>query len=71
MLRAGQPYETVKLSCLGRDVNVFRKLIEEARQAAIKKTEGKMIIYTSLGLEWKPFGLPRKRRPLHSVILDK
>ena len=37
---------------------------------ALKQTEGKMIVYTALGPEWKQFGAPRKRRPLDSVVLD-
>ena len=41
-----------------------------ARQMALKKHEGKTIMYTAIGSEWRPFGHPRKRRPLGSVILD-
>lgn len=37
---------------------------------ALKQTEGKTILYTALGSEWKQFGAPRKRRPLGSVVLD-
>ena len=41
-----------------------------ARLLALKQTEGKTILYTALGSEWKQFGAPRKRRPLESVVLD-
>lgn len=28
-------------------------------------------MYTAMGPEWRPFGHPRKRRPISSVILDE
>lgn len=37
---------------------------------ALKQHEGKTIMYTALGNEWRPFGHPKKRRPLDSVVLD-
>ena len=37
---------------------------------ALQKQEGKTIMYTAMGAEWRQFGYPRKRRPLSSVILD-
>jgi chaperone BCS1 len=33
--------------------------------------EGKTVMYTAMGHEWREFGNPRKRRPLQSVILDE
>lgn len=42
-----------------------------ARLLALKQTEGRTIIYTALGSEWRQFGAPRKRRPIESVVLDK
>lgn len=27
-------------------------------------------MYTALGAEWRPFGFPRRRRPLSSVVLE-
>ena len=38
---------------------------------ALKQTEGKTILYTAMGSEWRQFGAPRNRRPLESVVLDK
>ena len=32
---------------------------------------GKTVMYTVIGTEWRPFGHPRSRRPLHSVVLDQ
>lgn len=37
---------------------------------ALKAHEGKTVMYTAMGSEWRPFGHPRKRRPLESVVLD-
>jgi len=43
----------------------------QARKMALQKMEGKTIMYTAVGSEWRQFGYPRKRRPLSSVILDR
>lgn len=44
--------------------------MNSARLLALKQTEGRTILYTALGSEWRQFGAPRKRRPLESVVLD-
>lgn len=36
---------------------------------ALKQHEGMTVMYTAMGSEWRPFGHPRRRRPLSSVIL--
>lgn len=41
-----------------------------ARQMALKKQENRTVMYTAMGSEWRPFGHPRKKRPLNSVVLD-
>lgn len=38
---------------------------------ALKQHEGKTLMYTAMGSEWRQFGHPRKRRPIDSVVLDK
>jgi chaperone BCS1 len=38
---------------------------------AIRDHEGKLVIHTAWGTEWRPFGLPRRKRPLQSVVLDE
>ena len=43
----------------------------QARKMALQKMEGKTIMYTAMGSEWRQFGYPRKRRPIDSVILDQ
>ncbi|KAI9015737.1 BCS1 N terminal-domain-containing protein [Phycomyces nitens] len=69
-LSTGSPWETITVTTLSRDRGVFTSLLEEAQSMALKKQEGKTVIYTSYGPEWRPFGMPRRRRLLDSVILD-
>ncbi|KAL1918657.1 uncharacterized protein VTP21DRAFT_2679 [Calcarisporiella thermophila] len=70
-LTTGAPFETVTLTTLWRDRDVFDELLTEAKEFALRQQEGKTVIYTSWGPEWRPFGLPRRRRQLESVILDR
>ncbi|KAJ1972219.1 Complex III assembly protein translocase and chaperone [Dimargaris xerosporica] len=69
-LTTGNPFETVTLTTLSRDRAIFQSLLQEAREAALAKQEGKTVMYTSYGPEWRPFGMPRKKRVLDSVVLD-
>lgn len=41
-----------------------------ARELALKQEEGRTVMYTAMGTEWRPFGFPRRRRPLSSVVLE-
>ncbi|KAI0220763.1 Complex III assembly protein translocase and chaperone, partial [Massospora cicadina] len=68
-LTSGTPWETITLTTLARDSNLFPKLLNQAREEALSKQEGKTVIYTSWGPEWRPFGQPRKKKPLSSVVL--
>ncbi|CAG8510537.1 8122_t:CDS:2 [Acaulospora morrowiae] len=70
-LSTGSPWETVTLTTLSRDRHIFADLLSEAHKLALASQEGKTVIYTSWGPDWRPFGLPRKRRMLDSVILDQ
>lgn len=69
-LHMGVPWETVTLTALGRDRQLFFRLLEEARSLALEKVAGRTVVYCAMGSEWRPFGAPRQRRPLDSVILD-
>lgn len=66
----GVPWETVTMTAFGRDKKIYFRMLEEARHLALKATEGKTIMYTAMGSEWREFGHPRKRRPISSVVLD-
>ncbi|TFK42421.1 BCS1 N terminal-domain-containing protein [Crucibulum laeve] len=69
-LMSGVPWETVTLTTLSRDRKLFPELLAEARDMAMKGHEGKLVIHTAWGTEWKPFGQPRRKRPLQSVVLE-
>jgi mitochondrial chaperone BCS1 len=68
--KTGEPWETVTLTTLYSHRHVFESLFKEAHGIAAKSQEGKTVIYHSRGIEWKPFGDPRRKRPLDSVVLD-
>ncbi|XP_064381973.1 mitochondrial chaperone BCS1-like isoform X2 [Halichondria panicea] len=38
---------------------------------ALEEMEGKTIMYTPVGAEWRQFGYPRKHRAINSVILNQ
>lgn len=66
---SGQPFESVTLTTLGRDRQLFFDLLHEARRVALAREDGWTVIYKAFGPEWRPFGYPRRRRPLTSVFL--
>lgn len=69
-LTSGSPWETVTLTTLAMDRRLFDSMLMDAKSLALTREEGKTVIYTSYGPEWRPFGQPRKRRPIESVVLD-
>lgn len=69
-MTSGTPFETVTLTTLYRDQKLFGDLLAEAKRLALKAREGKTVIFTSWGPDWRPFGQPRTKRLLGSVILD-
>lgn len=70
-LQTGRPWETITLTTLYSHRHVFEELFTEAHAYAARAHEGKTTIYNSWGTEWKPFGHPRRKRPLESVVLDE
>lgn len=70
-LQTGRPWETITLTTLYAHRHVFEDLFTEAHAYAAKAHEGKTTIYNSWGAEWRPFGQPRRKRPLESVVLDE
>lgn len=53
----GTPFETVTLTALGRNKEMFYGMLDEARLLALKETEGKVVMYTALGSEVNNFFL--------------
>lgn len=70
-LHMGVPWESVTLTAFGNNKQIYFDILEEARHLALQATEGKTLMYTAMGSEWRPFGHPRRRRPTASVILDR
>lgn len=69
-INTGLPFETVTLTSLGRSREVFESLLRESSADAVARERNHTIVYKSWGTEWHPFGKPRVRRPMSSVILD-
>ncbi|XP_043848848.1 mitochondrial chaperone BCS1 isoform X2 [Dromiciops gliroides] len=70
-LQTGTPWESVTFTALGTDRKIFCSILQEAKELALQQQEGKTVMYTAMGSEWRPFGHPRRRRPLRSVVLEK
>lgn len=67
----GPMWESVQLRMLGQKKEVLFKLLNEAKELALKAEEGRTIIFNTFGPEWRPFGFPRKKRPITSVVLPQ
>ncbi|CAH8561098.1 unnamed protein product [Dicrocoelium dendriticum] len=63
------PFESVTLTTFGRNTQLFVDLLEEARETAVAREKGWTVVYKPIGPDWRPFGYPRPRRPLESVVL--
>eukprot|EP00612_Vaucheria_litorea_P005296 CAMPEP_0171460224 /NCGR_PEP_ID=MMETSP0945-20130129/5176_1 /TAXON_ID=109269 /ORGANISM="Vaucheria litorea, Strain CCMP2940" /LENGTH=487 /DNA_ID=CAMNT_0011986365 /DNA_START=18 /DNA_END=1482 /DNA_ORIENTATION=+ len=72
-LESGKPWEKVLLTTFGRDPSVFDWLLEDAEKESSTSSANQndsITIYTSWGAEWKPFGHPKRKRSIQSVVLD-
>ncbi|KAI9217526.1 BCS1 N terminal-domain-containing protein [Blastocladiella britannica] len=69
-LHNAAPWETVQITTLRAHAEVFGDFLREAKDHAMQAQAGKTVIYTSYGPEWRPFGQPRKKRPIGSVVLE-
>ena len=67
----GIPWETVTLTTLYSQRNIFEEIFIEAHRLAQQSSEGKTIVYQARATSWEKFGEPRRKRPIESVILDK
>ncbi|CAH1792255.1 unnamed protein product [Owenia fusiformis] len=69
-MQVGLPFETVTLTSIGRRRQVYYDILEQSRKLALINQEGKTLMYTAMGAEWRQFGYPRQKRPIDSVVLD-
>lgn len=70
-MNSGKPWEKVEFTAVGRNTNIFNMILSDAYEQCSKQEENKTIIFTNWGAEWKPFGQPRNKRSIDSVILDQ
>lgn len=70
-LHTGTPWESVTFTSIGTNRDIFINILQEARELALRQQEGKTVMYTAMGAEWRPFGFPRRRRPISSVVLEE
>ena len=70
-IQTGTPFETIVLTTLYAQRNVFQELFLEAHRLAQQMHEGKTVMYNSWGTEWRQFGQPKRKRPIESVVLEK
>jgi chaperone BCS1 len=70
-LASGTPFETVTLTTLYSHRHIFEDLFTEAHKLSLRFQEGKTIMYTAWGVDWRPFGEPKRKRPLESVVLEE
>ena len=61
----------LQMTSIGQNKKLFARILDEARALAMAAHSGKTIMYTVVGVDWRPFGHPRQRRPLNSVVLDE
>lgn len=66
----GEPFETITLTTLYSQRNVFEHIFAEAHQMHQQMQEGKTVIYNAMP-DWQPFGEAKRKRPLDSVILER
>lgn len=52
-LNTGKPWEKVQFMAFGTDTSPFEDILDEAFQMASAKEEGKTIVYTNWGSEWR------------------
>ena len=70
-LNSGKPWEKIQFTTYGRCNKVFQEILSESYELCSQQEEGKTIIFTNWGSEWRQFGQPRNKRAINSVILDR
>jgi chaperone BCS1 len=63
------PFESVTLTTLYSQRHIFNDLFLDAQRLAQEYQEGKTIMYSAWGTDWREFGQPKRKRPINSVVL--
>ncbi|KAF8287446.1 hypothetical protein TcBrA4_0019970 [Trypanosoma cruzi] len=61
--------ETMQLSTIGLTSTIMKEILEDARRLTSMRNSDHTVIYQNSGGRWTRQE-PRRRRPLHSVVLD-
>lgn len=69
LARSGQLWESIVITMLGYNKHKLLDLMEEAKFEAIQSIEGRTIVYSAMGHEWRQFGNPLRQRPVSSIYL--
>ena len=67
----GGPFETITMTTLYSQRNVFERIFAEAHEMHQQMQEGKTVMYNAMGTGWQPIGEGKRKRPLASVILER
>jgi len=72
-MSTGTPWETLTLTTLSWPYGpkLFSQILNDAKDMAMSKEEGRTVIYNAMAHEWRPFGNPKQIRPFNSVILHE
>lgn len=67
---SGGPLETISFSVIGRRPDLIERLLHDAYTSVTQSEQDRLVIMTSWAGDWRPFGPPRRRRLMNSVILQ-
>jgi chaperone BCS1 len=68
-IQTGEPFETMTLTTLYSHRHIFASIFLEASKLAQAATQGRTMLFVPRMTTWEPFGEPKRKRPLDSVVL--
>lgn len=70
-ISSGSPWETLTLTTMAWNTDIFREILKSAESMALSKETGRTVIFNPIGHDWRTFGDPKSVRVFGSVILDQ